>query len=123
MFTAQEHDGMNDETRLVCDFLAHDDTYTDLFRNASRYFFRSYYRGDAVDRVRHLFANDTTFAGWAKRYLNDRLRPPRDPGHDPEAMLRCSLVSSALDRVDWGLVERAWHAWAAGECRINGTSL
>jgi hypothetical protein len=73
--------------------------------------------------VRHLFANDTTFAGWAKRYLNDRLRPPRDPGHDPEAMLRCSLVSSALDRVDWGLVERAWHAWAAGECRINGTSL
>jgi hypothetical protein len=123
MFMTREYDAMNDATRAVCDFIAHDDASTDLFRNASRHFFRSRYRSDAVDRVRHLFTNDATFADWAKRYVADRTQPRCDPAHDPGAMLRCDLVSRAIESVDWVLIERGWHDWAEGECRINGIYL
>jgi hypothetical protein len=123
MFTTHERGSMNEETRLVCDFLEHDDTATDLFRNAARHFFRSPYRRDAVERVRHMFANNNTFDSWAIRYVSGCVRPTVDPGHDANAMLRCGLIAQSLERVDWGLIERAWHDWAEGECRINGICL
>jgi len=123
MFTTQELDGMNEETRVVCDFVAHDDTAIEFMRNAARHFFRSPYRRDAVDRVRHMFARSKTFAGWAQSYVVGRVRPADDPGHDPDAVLRCALCMQSLERVDWTLIERTWHDWAKGECRINGTCL
>lgn len=114
---------MSDETRVVCDFLAHDDASVDLFRNAARHFFRSRYRRDAVDRVRQMFTRHETFAEWARQYISNRTRPADDPTHDPAAVLQCELIYQALDRVDWAMVEQSWRDWAAGECRINGTDL
>ena len=123
MFTTQEVGQVGEETRLVCDFISHDDNALAVFRNASRHFFRSPYRRDEVDGVRHLFTSDATFEEWAKNYISRRVMPRRDPAHDPEAMLRVALTTQAIQRVDWEIIERAWHDWAAGECRINGIYL